>query len=258
MSMARYFWIFAIYLLFAPAFAAAQITAEDRTAITQCLAQDKSGETCIGIVFHSCQSRASDPEADKACAGRELAVWNELLQASLKIVNASSPPAVRTAVAEEQSNWLKSRESLCPIFNNLDPGMSIGGANYCRLQETSRRALILQCISVSQDKKGQGEACIAVVAGPCKLAKSEGPKACAARELADSKKSLQATLKDLKVLLDLSEEQSNWLKSREGLCSLFDIIDPGTYRVGSDDCRLVETRGHDLILENLSEALHEH
>ena len=257
MSMARYFWIFAIYLLFAPAFAAAQIPAEDRTAITQCLAHDKSGETCIGIVFHSCHL-----EDEKACAGRELAVWNELLQASLKIVNASSPPAVRTAVAEAQSNWLKSRESLCPIFDNLDPGMSIGGANYCRLQETSRRALIVQCISVSQGKKGQGEACIEVVAGPCKLAKGEGPKACAARELADSKKSLQATLKDLKFVptawLDLSEEQSNWLKSREGLCSLFDIIEPGTYRVGSADCRLVETRGHESILENLAEAVGEH
>lgn len=206
------------------------------------------------------QTLKAHRQTQGACAARELAVWNELLQASLKIVNASSPPAVRTAVAEAQSNWLKSRESVCPIFDDVDPGMySDGGANYCRLQETSRRALILECLSGSHDKKGQGEACIEVVAGPCKLRKSEDPKACAARNLADSTKSLQATLKGLKIHSSLDAEvQSNWLKSREGLCSLFDIIDPGMYRVGSDDCRLVETRVHAEILESLLEAVSEH
>ena len=263
MSIARHFWIFAIYLLFTPPFAAGQITAADKAAITQCVAHDKKGETCIGIVADPCISAAnlnSYVEDAKACAGRELAVWNEFLQASLTIVNASSPPAVRAAVAEAQSNWLKSRESSCPIFDDVEPGMYTGGANYCRLQETGRRALILECMSVSHDKKGRGETCIEIVAGPCESAKREDPKACAARKLAGWKRSLQGTLKGLKVhsVLDLSEVQSNWLKSREGLCSLFDIIDPGVYGVGSDACRLVETRGRDLILERLLEAVSEH
>jgi len=250
----RYFRILAVYLLFAPAFAAAQIATADRTAITQCLAQDKKGEACIGIVFDSCYIRGSDLEDAKACAGRELAVWDEFLQASLKTMDANSPPAVRTAVAEAQSNWLKSRESVCPTFDSVDPGMGVGGANYCRLQETGRRALILECLSASRDKKGHAEACIAIVTGPCELARNEGPKACAARKLAGLEKSLRATLKGL----NMSEEQSNWLKSREGLCSLFDVIDPGMYRVGGADCRLVETRVWESILGNLSEAVHEH
>jgi uncharacterized protein YecT (DUF1311 family) len=254
MSTAWYFWIFATYLPSAPASAAPQVTAHDTATITQCLAHDKGGEACIGIVFDSC-----DIEDQKACAGRELAVWNELLQALLNIVNASSPPAIRSAVAEAQSNWLKSRESLCPIFDDVDPGMYSGGANYCRLQETRRRALILKCLSASHDKGDHGETCIEIVAGPCKLGKSEDPKACAARKLADSTKSLQATLKGLKVHSSLdSEVQSNWLKSREGLCSVFDIIDPGMYRAGSVDCRLVETRVRAEILERLLEAVSEH
>lgn len=258
MSIARYFWILAIYLLFTPAFATPQVSAEDRAALTHCLARDKSGEKCIGIVSQACPVDTQTSDADvveaniRACAGRELAVWNELLQASLAVVNASGSPAVCTAVAEAQSNWLKSRESVCPIFDNVDPGMYSGGANYCRLQEASRRALILGCLSSSHDKKDYGETCIEIVAGPCKLRKSEGPKACAARNLADSTKSLQATLKGLKIHASLDADmQSNWLKSREGLCSLFDIV-------GSDDCRLVETRVHAEILERLLEAVSEH
>lgn len=250
----RYFRTLAVCLLFAPAFAAAQIATADRTAITQCLAQAKKGEACIGIVFDSCYTRGSDLEDAKACAGRELAVWDEFLQASLKTVDANSPPAVRTAVAEAQANWLKSRENVCPTFDSVDPGMGVGGANYCRLQETGRRALILECLSASRDKKGHAEACIAILTSPCELARNEGPKACAVRKLAGLEKSLRATLKGL----NMSEAQSNWLKSREGLCSLFDVIDPGMYRVGGADCRLVETRVWESILENLSEAVHEH
>ena len=248
-----YFRILVVYLLFAPAFAAAQIAAADRTAIAQCLAQDKKGQACIGIVADPCMAAANE-EGAKACAARELAVWDELLQASLKTVNASGPPAIRTAVVEAQSNWLKSREGLCPVFDGVDPGMGVGGANYCRLQETGRRALILECLSTSLEKQGHAETCIATLAGPCEMAKGKDPKACAAGQLAGLEKRLQATLKGL----NMSEEQSNWLKSREGLCSPFDVIDPGLYRVGGADCRLVETRVWESLLENLSEAVHEH
>jgi hypothetical protein len=263
MSIARYCWIFAIYLLLTPAFAVPQITAADSAAITQCVAHDKKGEKCIGIVADPCIAAAAKTDSyvedAKACAARELAGWSEFLEASLKIVNTSSPPAVRTAVAEAQSNWLKSRESLCPFFDDVDPGMYIGGANYCRLQETGRRVLILECMSASQDKKGRAETCIEAATGLCELAKGESPKACAARKLADWKKSLQTTLKGLKVHSGLdSEVQVSWMKSRELLCSLFDVMDPGMHRDGSDYCRLLETRGRDLILKRLLEAVSEH
>jgi len=144
MSMARYFWIFAICPLFTPAFGAPKVIAKDRAAITQCLDHDKDGKTCIGIVFDSCYTPDSDIDDAKACAGRELAVWSEFLRDSLKNLNASSPPDVRAVVAESQSTWLKSRELLCSLFDKVDPGMYIGGSDYCRLQEVSRRYLILE------------------------------------------------------------------------------------------------------------------
>jgi hypothetical protein len=94
--------------------------------------------------YSEIRRRTSDSDIDdaKACAGRELAVWSEFLRDSLKNVNASGPPDVRAVVAESQSTWLKSRELLCSLFDKVDPGMYIGGSDYCRLQEVGRRYLI--------------------------------------------------------------------------------------------------------------------
>jgi hypothetical protein len=144
-SHPRHFRIIAICLLCPPAFAAPKAAPADRAAINQCLAHDKKGdgEACVGIVADPCiatvKSGASYNEAAKACATREFGVWNELLQQTMKGLKSSGGPDL----AESQSNWLKSREAMCPLFDNIDPGMYLGGSEYCRLQETGRRYLIL-------------------------------------------------------------------------------------------------------------------
>jgi hypothetical protein len=149
MRNARYFWVLAIGLLSTPVLAAPKVIVADRTTIHQCLAHDKKGggETCVGIVADPCitavSSRDSYDADAKACAARELAVWSEFLQETLKSLKAGGG----IDLAESQSNWLKSREELCPLFDNIDPGMYLGGSDYCRLQETGRRYLILNRLS---------------------------------------------------------------------------------------------------------------
>jgi uncharacterized protein YecT (DUF1311 family) len=257
-NIPRYFWIISTYLFFTAAFAAPQITSADRAAVTQCISASHDRNACVGIVADACIknaiSRDSYVEDAKACAARELGVWDERLQASLKIVNESFP-ALLPAIADVQSNWLKSRDGLCPGFDNIDPGMYLGESDYCRLKETGRRALIIECMSLPRDKNGSAETCIGSLAGRCELAKGEDAKACALRELTDSKKRLQATVQHLG---NIREVQSYWLKSREQLCPLFAVIDPGMDRVGSNRCRQVETTGRAEILEKLAATVEEH
>ena len=49
----------------------------------------------------------------------------EFLQETLKSLKAGGG----IDLAESQSNWLKSREELCPLFDNIDPGMYLGGSD---------------------------------------------------------------------------------------------------------------------------------
>jgi len=90
-------------------------------------------------------------EDAKACAARELGVWNERLQASLKIVNESFP-ALLTVIADAQSNLLKSREQLCPLFAMIDPGIERVGSDRCRQVETTGRAEILEKLAVTVEE----------------------------------------------------------------------------------------------------------
>jgi hypothetical protein len=121
--------------------------------IAQCLSaatQDKKefAGSCIGIIADPCISAAynrnSGEEEAKACAARELAVWAERMQTALKTVNRNGFPGFHTTLVTAQKEWLISREKLCSLFRNLDPGVNMGGSDYCRLQETGRRDLILE------------------------------------------------------------------------------------------------------------------
>jgi hypothetical protein len=124
-----------------------------RETIEKCLAATASepagfGGRCIGIVADPCirkaEGSASDVKDKKACAARELAVWNEILKAALRQIKAGADGKMNASVVSAQTTWSQSLKTLCPIFDKLDPGMSEGGAEYCSLQETARRALMLK------------------------------------------------------------------------------------------------------------------
>ena len=63
--------------------------------------------------------------------------------ASLKATDSGGRD-IKVPVAQSQKSWRDAREKFCPVFDKIDPGMFVGGANYCRLHETARRALLLR------------------------------------------------------------------------------------------------------------------
>ena len=107
-----------------------------------------SGVACIGIVADPCIAAASKTDSfikdSAACAARELAIWTARLQRAIQSANKGGGKGVATAVAASQKSFTDSLAKLCPQFDNLDPGMSLGGAAYCRLQETAMRVLVLE------------------------------------------------------------------------------------------------------------------
>jgi len=145
-------WV-ALWLVVAASPACAQKAAPaDIAAIKACLkaAAEKAsfGGQCIGIVADPC-IKAASPTDDggstkvKACAARELAAWSPLLDDALKRITKGGFADITKAVTAAQKTWAASRDQLCPVFDKIEPGMYLGGAAYCRLQETARRVLSL-------------------------------------------------------------------------------------------------------------------
>jgi uncharacterized protein YecT (DUF1311 family) len=134
------------------AIAAPADNAADTKKIAQCMEKAQNdggfGGNCIGIVADACIEPVKDkndgPEQAKACAARELAVWNKRMQEALALARKSGDAQQRAAVAAAQTSWAQSRDRLCPLFSNLDPGMAFGAVPYCQLQETARRSLLLE------------------------------------------------------------------------------------------------------------------
>ena len=131
---------------------AAPPTATDARAVAQCVEAARNGDgfggNCIGIVADPCIKAASGRDSyvadGKACAARELAVWQARLTQAVASASKSGGSRVRNAVMAAQKTWASSQDALCPLFANLDPGMTPGADTYCRLQETARRALMLE------------------------------------------------------------------------------------------------------------------
>jgi hypothetical protein len=152
-SAMRHVGWFALCLLAAASPALAQKAAPaDIAALKACLktAGEKAtfGGECVGIVADPC-IKAAAPSDDggstkvKACAARELAAWTPLLDDALKRITKGGFPELVKAVTAAQKSWAASRDQLCPVYDKIEPGMYLGGAAYCRLQETARRVLSL-------------------------------------------------------------------------------------------------------------------
>ena len=143
--------LFAVFLTMATS-AQAGPNPADSKAIEACLtAATENGSSltaCIGIVADPCIAKAGTTnsyiEDSKACATRELAVWTARMQRALKDAGRGGGKATATAVASAQKTWSDSIARLCPLFENLDPGASLGGGTYCRLHHTAIRTLALE------------------------------------------------------------------------------------------------------------------
>jgi uncharacterized protein YecT (DUF1311 family) len=142
----------ALVLALLPLTALAGPKGESLKTVLACLAKAEEsggfGGTCIGIVVDPCiaaaRSKSNYMTESKACAVRELNAWTELMQRAINEAGKGADAPIKAALAESQKSWAQSRERLCPLFDNLDPGVSLGGPDYCRLQETATRVLSLR------------------------------------------------------------------------------------------------------------------
>jgi len=143
-------------LLALPVPASAAPNPADAQKIDACLkAADEKGTsavTCIGIVADPCieaaKGKNSDVEDSKACAARELAIWNARMQTAIRGIQEGDKQ-IGATVTNAQMSWSASLTRLCPVFDKLDPGTALGGANYCRLQETALRVITLERLAYS-------------------------------------------------------------------------------------------------------------
>ncbi len=105
------------------------------------------GGSCVGLVSDPCIKAAEGVNGDvenwRACAERELVVWNRKSNEALKMVRAGGFTDIISAANESQKTFTASRDRFCAVFNKIEPGMYKGDANYCRLRETANRALSL-------------------------------------------------------------------------------------------------------------------
>lgn len=142
--------VFLVLLMMAPQAANAQQAAPaGLKLINDCLKNaDKNGKlgtSCIGLIDEPCRGK-TDNETDKnrACAQRELAVWNAILETASKRVRAGGFKEIIKALADSEKAWAAQRDALCPAFDRVEPGWLPGDANYCRMQVTANRALLLR------------------------------------------------------------------------------------------------------------------
>ena len=140
--------IVAFFLLPATAFAQ-QPAPADLKVISDCLkSADTNGNLgtgCIGLLADACTRKAdNDAKKAKACAQRELVVWNALTAAAMKRVRAGGFKDIIKALAESDKAWAQQRDALCPVFDKIEPGFLPGDSAYCRMQTTANRALLLR------------------------------------------------------------------------------------------------------------------
>jgi uncharacterized protein YecT (DUF1311 family) len=151
----------------APAWAEDKAPPKDRAALATCLDQAKAGaksaESCIGTVQDACAKEPGNESnaAMSGCIGREVAVWDERLNAAYKAALAgdlASQKAYRNGGARTltgaevmraaQRAWIGFRERKCSAARLPMEGGSgaalLGGS--CFLQETARQAIWLQTL----------------------------------------------------------------------------------------------------------------
>ena len=106
---------------------------------------------CVGLIADPCINSAKDKDdaADKAkeCAAQELRIWAARLDKSLAAIKRADAD-IGLTVGRAQKAWGPADE-LCPVFDRLDPSTALGAAEYCRLQATAARALLLEGLELS-------------------------------------------------------------------------------------------------------------
>ena len=142
----------AMTIVLLPGFATAEIAApnaRDVAAVQDCLksqrGRDLKGERCIGLVVDPCRKRARSTADQNACADRELAVWDDILNETYRRLGAHLDEEQKSKAREMQRSWIETRDKTCAFYWDYFQGtMASPMSSYCNVRETARRAMFLK------------------------------------------------------------------------------------------------------------------
>jgi uncharacterized protein YecT (DUF1311 family) len=123
---------------------------QDSKAIQSCVKSVKGAATkadrCIGMIADPCLKRPGAlTTADMvACAGREAAVWDDILNETYRRLNEKLDDAQRVKLRDMQRAWIESRNRTCAFYDDYHQGtIARPMSALCINRETARRALFL-------------------------------------------------------------------------------------------------------------------
>jgi uncharacterized protein YecT (DUF1311 family) len=127
-----------------------KLSAQDSKAIQSCVkavrGSASQAERCIETVAGPCLKRpgAQSTAAMVECAGREAAVWDDILNETFRRLRDKLDEAQRVKLRDMQRAWIESRNRTCDFYYDYHQGtIAAPMGALCVNRETARRALFL-------------------------------------------------------------------------------------------------------------------
>ena len=124
--------------------------AADSAKVQSCVQSAGAGmrerERCIGVVADPCAEKdEAQSTADQvACAARELAVWDDILNETYRRLRDKLDTKQKIKLRDMQRAWVQSRTRSCDFYWDFFQGtMASPMTAFCENRETARRALFL-------------------------------------------------------------------------------------------------------------------
>jgi uncharacterized protein YecT (DUF1311 family) len=123
--------------------------AADSAKVQSCVksaAETRDRERCIGVVADPCAERddAQSTADQVACAARELAVWDDILNETYRRLRDKLDTKQKAKLRDMQRAWVQSRTRTCDFYWDFFQGtMASPMSAFCENRETARRALLL-------------------------------------------------------------------------------------------------------------------
>jgi uncharacterized protein YecT (DUF1311 family) len=123
--------------------------AADSAKVQSCIksAEGRERERCIGVVADPCaeDSKAQSTAGQVACATREFAVWDDILNETFRRLRDKLDVKQRVKLRLMQRAWIESRKRSCDFYWDFFQGtMASPMSAFCENRETARRALFLR------------------------------------------------------------------------------------------------------------------
>jgi uncharacterized protein YecT (DUF1311 family) len=142
------------------AHAQAKLRARDSADIQDCVKtkgpEKDKWEGCIGIVAEPCfaDERTRSTADETACAAREQAVWDDILNETFRRLREKLDDAQKDKLRDMQRAWIVSRDKTCTFYWDYFQGtMATPMTAMCVTRETGRRALFLLGFLTDADSK---------------------------------------------------------------------------------------------------------